>query len=459
MNWRKPAILSLLRVSGSSVPGELALINDIERAPDRIANLQQRRLSALLRHAWEQVPYYRDVLEACGAVRVGRVNLDRFTDIPFLTKEIIRAEGDRLRAKTLPEGRKAYPNSTGGSTGQPVSFWQDNRYWQATIATRLYIFKVVGKELGERELKIWGSERDLFEGTLGWKAGLQNWLYNRRFQQCFHLPEERILRILHEIDTWRPRLLFCYRDGIDAVARYVNERGLRPHSPAAVVLGGATVYPHIAETIERAFRAPVISAYGSREMGAVACQCLERGGHHIASHSHLVETIGPDGAQVAERDGEVVVTSLLNYAMPFIRYKIGDRGRLTAQSCPCGRGFPLLASLSGRMIEVLVNSRGEQVDPIYFIHLVGVVFNRGFVRKFQVVQEVDGGLTIPIVLEPGFSPERVAPNLDEVREKVALVMGPDCRISFEFVSDIPLAPSGKHQYVVRRQPAGTIRGR
>jgi phenylacetate-CoA ligase len=111
------------------------------------------------------------------------------------------------------------------------------------------------------------------------------------------------------------------------------------------------------------------------------------------------------------------------------------------------------------MIEVLVNSRGEQVDPIYFIHLVGVVFNRGFVRKFQVVQEMDGGLTIPIVLEPGSTPESVAPNLDEVREKVRLVMGEDCRITFEFVLDIPLGPSGKHQYVVRRQSAVTAQGR
>ena len=108
MNLRKPAILTLLQVTGSGVPGELALIGRIERSAERIAEVQRTRLAELLRHAWAQVPYYRDTLESCGAVRDGRVDLDRFADIPFLTKEVIRAEGDRLRAKALPGGRRAF---------------------------------------------------------------------------------------------------------------------------------------------------------------------------------------------------------------------------------------------------------------------------------------------------------------------------------------------------------------
>jgi phenylacetate-CoA ligase len=450
MNWRKPAILSLMRLSGSGVPRELALITEIEKSPERIAGVQRMRLAGLLRHAWEQVPYYRDVLESCGAVRDGRVDLDRFTDIPFLTKDIIRVEGDRLRAKALPQGRKAYPNASGGSTGEPVRFWQDSGYWDTTIAVRTYHFSTVGKQLGEREMKIWGNERDLFEGTLGWKATLQNWAYNRRFEQCWHLPEAQILKILRDIDGWKPSLLWCYRDGIDAVAKYVVEHGLHPHAPAAVVLGGATVYPYMAEVIERAFRAPAISAYGSREVGAVACQCLERAGHHIATHANVVETIDGVGRPVVGRDGELVITPLSNFAMPFLRYRIGDRGRLTDGRCACGRGFPLLESLSGRMVEVLLNAKGEQVDPIYFIQLLAVIFNRGFFRKFQVVQDEGGALTLNVVLEAGATREVARPNLDEVVDKIRLVMGAGFPVEVKFVEDIPLSPSGKHPYVVRR---------
>ena len=189
-------------------------------------------------------------------------------------------------------------------------------------------------------------------------------------------------------------------------------------------------------------------------MGAVACQCLARRGHHVASHSHFVETVSEDGRPVVGQEGEIVLTSLMNYAMPFVRYRIGDRGSLGTQPCECGRGFPVLDSLSGRMIEVLVNGKGEQVDPIYFIHLVGVVLNRGFVRKFQVVQEEDCGLTVRMVLEAGISPEALQGNTDELREKIAVVMGIGCPVHFEFLDDIPLSPSGKHAYVVRRGSLG-----
>ena len=169
-------------------------------------------------------------------------------------------------------------------------------------------------------MKIWGNERDLFEGTLGWKATIQNWAYNRRFEQCWHLPETQIRKILHDINRWKPKLLWCYRDGIDAVAKYVVAHGLHPYTPGAIVLGGATVYPYMAEMIERAFRSPAISAYGSREVGAVACQCLERAGHHIATHANVVETIDGVGRPIVGRDGELVITPLeqLRHAVPAV---------------------------------------------------------------------------------------------------------------------------------------------
>jgi phenylacetate-CoA ligase len=163
-----------------------------------------------------------------------------------------------------------------------------------------------------------------------------------------------------------------------------------------------------------------------------------------------VETIDADGRSVVGQDGELVITPLTNYAMPFLRYRIGDRGKLTTDRCSCGRGYPMLESISGRMIEVLVNARGEQVDPIYFIQLLSVIFNRGLFRKFQVVQDEDGALTLNAVLEADATQEAAQPNLNEVLDKIRLVMGAGCPIQVNFVDDIPLSASGKHPYVVRR---------
>ena len=246
-------------------------------------------------------------------------------------------------------------------------------------------------------------------------------------------------------------MLWCFRDGIDGVARYINEHGLEVHAPASVVLGGATVYPFMVKAIEQAFRSPAISAYGSREVGAVACQCLERGGHHIATQAHVVEVIGADERPVMEADGELAITPLMNHAMPFIRYRLGDRGRLTDRPCSCGRTLPLLDSVSGRLIEAFINSRGEQVDPLYFIMSFRMSWDQGTLRQYQLIQEKDGSLTINLVPESGYTLETVGLDLEEIRRKIRRVMGDDCRIEFHVVDDIPLAPSGKFPYIVRRQ--------
>ena len=454
INWRAPVIEAAFRLQNPEILRELDLIHSIEWSPPRLRATQEERLEKLLQFAWSQTEYYHEVLERCGAIRNGRVKLDRFTDIPFLTKDIIRAQGGRLLAKSLPAGRTSHKNRSGGSTGQPVRFMQDNVYWGGTIATRTYHFSTVGKEYGQREMKIWGNERDLRLGTLGWKAALANFIYNRKFEQCWHLPEQRILEIIRHMNEWRPQMLWCFRDGIDGLAKYINEHEIKVHTPAAVVLGGATVYPFMVQSIEKAFLAPAISAYGSREVGAVACQCRQRGGLHIATQAHVVETIGADERPVMEQDGELAITPLLNYAMPFIRYRIGDRGRLTQHTCACGRAFPLLDALTGRVVEVLRNPKGEQIDPGYFIWIMAEKINNSTLKKGQIVQEEDGSITVNLVLETGAGTAQAAPHLDEIRKAMVLVMGTECPIRFAFLEDIPLSESGKYPYIVRRKSMG-----
>lgn len=112
-----------MQLTNREVLGEISLIESLERtSPDRVRDFQQQRLERLLHHAWRHRDYYHDVLESCGAVRGGNVNLDRFEDIPFLTKDIIRTQFERLRARQMPDGRRAYMNNSGGTTGAPIRF-------------------------------------------------------------------------------------------------------------------------------------------------------------------------------------------------------------------------------------------------------------------------------------------------------------------------------------------------
>ena len=122
---------------------------------------------------------------------------------------------------------------------------------------------------------------------------------------------------------------------------------------------------------------------------------------------------------------------------------------ITAEPCPCGRPFPLLKAVYGRVMDRLVNARGDSVGPMFFTAFIGRITNDGFIRRFQVVQEEADRLTVKIILETGIRPEQVLPRLEAASAKIRLVMGPTCQVDYQFVDDIPLTRTGKHDYVVR----------
>ncbi len=454
MNWRKPLVLSLLKAQGSRIPEELRFVRSIEwKSAEELREIQNQRLAELLLHAWQNTEYYRRVLSECGAVRDGVVNLGRFEDIPLLTRDILRIEGLRLRSRNLPKGRKPYVNRTGGSTGEPVEFWQDSYYWAVNVANKLYHFGMLGKETGELEMKIFLSERDLFLDTNGLVTKLKNFIYNRKVQPCMRLSEQDIRGIIENINRFKPKTIWGHLEPVYRIAEYGNCKDLSLHSPTAVLVGATTLYRQMEQEIERAFGCPAINYYGSREMGAIACQCKHKAGLHITSHSHKVETIAQNGRPVVEEDGDIVVTSLTNYAMPFIRYKIGDRGRLTNKKCPCGRGFVLLESVSGRTVETFINPKGEYVSPMYLIDAVAyTLLNPGYVKKFQLVQDDYAHITVKMILQPGISRNEMQPDLERISKKIQLAMGEKCIVSYRFVDDIPPTKSGKYLYTVCNIP-------
>jgi phenylacetate-CoA ligase len=453
MNWRKPVILTLLEATGSAVPRELALLRRIERkSTTEIRAIQEERLTRLLCHAWRHTDYYRHVLSAAGVVVDGTVHLERFERIPILTKDIIRRDGERLRATTVPDGRKSYSNRTGGSTGEPTVYWQDSRYWDVNVATKLYHFWMHGKELGELELKVWGSDRDIVHDTAGWKTKAQAFLYNREVRTCARLSDQESAAILDDIDSLEPRTIWGYTDGIYTLAKFMLRTGRSVHAPAALFGGGGTLFPHMREAIEKAFRAPMINMYGSREMGDVACECEQRHGLHVSSHSHRVEVVDDRDHTVTDQDGDLVITSLHNYTMPFIRYRIGDRGRLTDRKCACGRGFPLLEAVLGRSMESFVTARGAVVSPIYLITAIGTALDPKAFRKFQLVQEDTARVTLKAILQPEADAATVRSCLSSAAQRIKTVMGTDCAVFEEFVADIPATASGKYLYTVCKLP-------
>lgn len=420
---------------------------------DALQELQRRRLGELLEHAYKNVPYYRRVLGAAGVFdSSGSIRHERFSQIPCLGRDELSENFDQLKSLDLTS-RRWRVNSSGGSTGEPVRFIQDNGYADWSMALKLLYDEWTDCRISDAKVLLWGSERDLFVGRETFRTRLGRWLKNEIWLNAFRMDLRRMQDYLDELMRAQPRQILAYADSIYELAQFAGKAGIQPHQPKAIMTSAGTLHPHMREVVERVFRAPVYNRYGSREAGDMACECSHHQGLHVSPLTHHIEILRSDGTPAAATEpGEIVITLLTNFAMPLVRYRIGDMGAWSSNQCTCGSSWPLLQEVTGRITDVFRKRDGSVVLPEYFIHVVGVVLNTGWIRKYQVVQEDFESIRVLIVPSeqtPDFE-ETYAGEVNTIIDRIKLVMGRDTRVVITFVEDIPRTASGKYRYTISR---------
>jgi len=202
------------------------------------------------------------------------------------------------------------------------------------------------------------------------------------------------------------------------------------------------------ELLMRVFRCPVFDVYGSREVAGMAYECDHHEGLHVPLQTVHIEVVGEDGRAVPHGElGRIIVTSLTNYAMPLIRYEIGDLGILADHQCTCGRVWPLLQQIVGRISDTFVKADGTLVAGQYFNY---VFFLQDWVDRFQIIQDSQSKITARIVerADANMSEASKAAAIEEMEGKVRLVMGDDCKVEFVFEDYIEPSSSGKYRFAV-----------
>jgi len=410
---------------------------------------QDRRLAALLQYAAQHVPYYRETLAQAGVCESpGRALVDRFAQIPLLEKAIVRARFDDLNSDDLSARTWEY-DSTGGSTGEPVRLIHDRDYkdWQRALF-------IVGNDIAcrrpdETKLYLWGSVRDL-TGQESSRARLGRWMRNEVWLNSFRMTPDLMCSYVELINQSRPDHVIGYVESIVELARFIEKNDLAVHSPKTVATAAGSLLPHMREFIHQVFRAEVFDEYGSREVAGMATECARHEGLHVPLQAVAVEVLRDDGTATEPGEtGRIVVTSLVNYAMPLIRYDIGDLGAWAEAPCSCGRAWPLLRSITGRVSDTFVTADGTLVAGQYFHY---VFFLQDWVEKFQVVQESASEIRARIVRRkdvPRVS-DAVTTGVEEIVRKVHLAMGDNCNVAFEFVDDIEPSASGKYRFTVSK---------
>ena len=426
------------------------------RSSDELETRAVRRLRVLAEHAARHVPYYRSMFAEAGFDPRHIRTLDALAHLPISTKAQLRAGfPDQTTAANIPAGRRQRM-MTSGSTGQPFEFYWDRQaaptlagtyfFWltwagtaiwhtRVVIASPSYFYNEVAPPSRLRQL---GGRLLLGESNVSLSSD--------------QVTTDRFRALVNKISPRGPYFIRGYPRAIAGLAASLGLEGPPLASrPRVVVTFAETVTPANVELIKQAFACPVVNYYSAWEVPQMAQSCPDRPDLlHVNGERVVLRVVRPDGRDVAPGEtGQIVVTDLANFVMPFINYSSGDQA-VAAGPCPCGRGLPTLGRIEGRDSEMIRTPQGREINGVvlgqYLAFVVGII---PYVWEYQAVQTGLDTIVLKVVPTPRFDREYGA----SLERSLAEFLGGAMTVTVESLDAIPLEPSGKRLIIKRLLPS------
>jgi len=393
-----------------------------------LLELQRTRLEELLRYAAEHSPFYRS--------RFSRLPRLALKDIPILEKAALQANIDQM---VVGEKSKLVPCFTGGTTGSGITVYSRRQDLQQRFAILDLFWEMHGFRLG-RDKVAWFSGRNLVwdaDARAGrfWRS---NWLCKVRYYSTFHMSQERLGAYVEDLCGLKPSFLSGFPSAIAEMARYIRCSGVPlPFRPKAIFVTSETLMGDQRDVIESVFGCKVRNQYCASEGAPFIVECTA-GNLHLDLSTGVIEIVDENGR--AADEGEMLVTPFFATGTPIIRYRIGDRIKMSGRrSCSCGWDTPIVDTIQGRAADYIeVPGRGK----IFCSQIGDCVKGASTVLRFQVEMSEDR-LQVYLVADPrAFAAKDKNTFLHKVRERMGEVP-----VVFHFVEDIPRTRSGKHSVV------------
>ncbi|MCW8886633.1 MAG: AMP-binding protein [Motiliproteus sp.] len=351
------------------------------KCADEIGVIANEKLQTFIASVYNTVPYYKKLLDTNNLAPSDIKTAADLSKIPFLTKEIIRNNEDELRA-TGAQGLRQF--NTGGSSGSPLIFYLNQERVSHDVAAKWRATRWWDVDIGDKEIVAWGSPIEL-NGQDRIKL-LRDALFRSQLIPAFNLTEQSIAKFIQRIQKFKPKMLFGYPSVYDLIGQYAEKHNI-PLNNLGIKVAFVTserLYDHQRERIESVFNCPVANGYGGRDAGFIAHQCPD-GGMHISAEDIIVEIVGPEGIPLPPGEsGEIVVTHMATSAFPFIRYRTGDIGTISTETCSCGRGLPLLDKIEGRTTDFIIAKDGTRMHGLALIYILR---EEKTIRNFKIMQE------------------------------------------------------------------------
>ena len=340
----------------------------------------------LVRFCAEHIPFYQRKFESIGFEIEDLKSEKDFQNLPILEKQEIREFSHEIvnpefDLKSLPQA------TTGGTTGVPLKTYNDPRVHLSSMSWRM--------------LEWWGLSpadnsaylyRNVPAGIRKWKTDFALLPTRRDYLSAADMTSDNMERFYRKLLSLRPKYLVGYVGAIDEFARYLDRSNRKLTGLIGVWTTSAPLPATKRSYYDGIFSCPVYTQYGSCEFYWIAAECNEQCGLHICSDIRHVDIV--EGTEPVESGqfGDIVVTDLLNYALPLLRYRIGDRGRLLDEKCGCGLPFPMMDYVKGRVSDSIRLMDGTAIPGEYWTTIFDDFTDS--IRAFQVFQGADYALEV-----------------------------------------------------------------
>ena len=376
------------------------------------------RLRFVVRRAYRDTSYYRDLFNEIGFDPETNFTFDDFAKLPVLERKHIRDAPNRLRSEAVP-GEDALLQASGGSTGAPTEVWlgPEERGWGESASETF--MRRIGVPTGTRTALLWGHHLDP-QAQDSFRDRYHAFEQNQRWFDSIRLSPERLEQYHQELSRWRPACIIAYASAAGQLAEHVIERGYQANYPSkCFVTGAEKLWPQHRAAIQEAFGRPVHERYGARDAGGLGFQMSpdQTLDYEIDWANTLLEP------ETDEAESPILITKLHADAMPMIRYRVNDVGRFPSGSAPGNPTF-ILHEVLGRLADRIWLPNGGWVTGLHVPHMM-----KDYpVREFVFVQRADYSIEIQIVPRNGFAEENrrsimntVSANLPGVDITIALV--------------------------------------
>lgn len=403
-------------------------------SPEKRRDWLQQQLDKTLRYAVKHVPYYKRTLAPFESNFNEMVDKLDLSQLPVITKDIIREHYKELQADNVKELR-THMDRTSGSTGAPMQFLLDSKSDIANFAAIWRILNWAGYKFGNRFASIIPNME---------KKTHKEMIYDMR-QNSLQFPlvnlrKEKIHQYVNSLRKFNPVFIKSYASSLALFAHWIKEAGIEDYRPKAVLTSAETLLDHQRKILTDALQCAIYDFYGQNERACLVSTC-EKGVYHIHEEYSFVELV-PEKNQVLipSQPAQIIATTFDNFAMPFIRYQTNDMAIMNENApCECGRTYKTVEKIIGRVDDVIYTLEGLQVARLdnAFKQSPGIL-------EAQIVQQQIGKIQINMVKSANFQQS----DLDNLLYRLNYRLGETMKINLNFVDEIPLGKNGKKKFII-----------